>query len=53
VLHGFTGFAAPVDDNGVVNVAEAGRSVPLQWTLADASGAPVSTATVTAIRVFT
>jgi hypothetical protein len=35
-----TGFADPVD-NGEVNVAKAGRTVPVKWHLADQDGHPV------------
>ena len=36
----FTGFAAPID-NAAVNVAKAGRTIPVQWHL-ELDGAPVS-----------
>lgn len=37
----FGGFENPVNEDGVLNVVKAGRSVPLKWRLTDASGAPV------------
>lgn len=37
----FVGFAQPVD-NGSLNVAMAGRAIPLKWQVLDASGAPVT-----------
>jgi hypothetical protein len=33
--YGFVGFLAPVDNNGVLNVARAGRAIPLRWRLYD------------------
>jgi hypothetical protein len=36
----FDGFFAPVD-NGTLNLAKAGRVVPLKWRLTDANGNPV------------
>jgi hypothetical protein len=34
----FTGFDAPVDMNGVVNTANAGKNIPLKWHLSDKNG---------------
>jgi hypothetical protein len=51
VDYGFEGFAAPVDNGGLLNAAKAGQAIPLKWRLTDADGAPVTTltaATVTA-----
>jgi hypothetical protein len=50
----FAGFAQPVDNGGVFNIATAGRTIPLKWRLTDAAGGPITTlaaATVTTIRV--
>ncbi len=33
-------FGAPVDGGGVLNVAKAGRAIPLRWQLTDAAGNP-------------
>ena len=41
VGYGFQGFEQPVD-LGVVNVANAGRAIPLKWRLVDAAGVPVT-----------
>jgi CSLREA domain-containing protein len=38
----FVGFGPPVANNGVYNIAQAGRTVPLKFQLLDAAGAPVS-----------
>jgi Tol biopolymer transport system component len=38
----FRGFARPVENNGALNVARAGRSVPLKWRLRNADGTPVT-----------
>lgn len=49
VVYGFTGFSSPVDTDAV-NVAKAGRAIPLKWRVVDAAGAPVTqltSATVT------
>lgn len=51
VAYGFSGFASPVDP-GAVNVAKAGRTIPLKFTVTDALGNSVSTLTaVTASAV--
>ncbi len=34
----FTGFFSPVTNGGVWNVVNAGRAIPLKWTLTDAAG---------------
>jgi hypothetical protein len=39
----YTGFLDPVANNGVLNVATAGQSIPLKWRLTDAGGVPVTT----------
>ncbi|WP_173073537.1 PxKF domain-containing protein [Phytohabitans rumicis] len=47
----FTGFAAPVDNAGVLNKATAGRAIPIVWRVTTGTGAPVTgltTATLTA-----
>jgi hypothetical protein len=49
VAYGFSGFSAPVNA-GAVNVANAGRTVPLKWRVTDGSGAPVTTLTSVDIR---
>lgn len=41
IVYGFAGFSSPVD-NDVVNVAKAGRTIPLKWRVLDATGAPVA-----------
>jgi hypothetical protein len=41
VHHLFGGFFDPIDPAGV-NVARAGRTVPVTWRLTDANGSPVS-----------
>ena len=33
-------FGAPVENDGIVNVAHAGRAVPLKWQVFDANGGP-------------
>jgi hypothetical protein len=38
----FVGFAQPVDNNAVLNVARAGRTVPLKWQLLNAWNNPVT-----------
>lgn len=54
VVHGFEGFSAPVRNPSVLNVAKAGRSVPLRWRVVDAAGAPVTnlaSASISAIAI--
>ncbi len=42
VGYDFYGFSSPVDNNGVVNSAKAGQTIPLKWRLLDAAGTPVT-----------
>jgi hypothetical protein len=42
VQAGFVGFQQPVD-NSAVNVANAGKTIPVKWRIVDANGAPVTT----------
>jgi len=42
VVFHFSGFAQPVDNNGILNAANAGQAIPLKWRLVDANGAPVT-----------
>ena len=51
VVYAFAGFSQPVDNLPALNVATAGRTIPLKWRLTDASGAPVTTLTVARITV--
>ena len=44
VAYTFSGFSAPVDKNAV-NVANAGKTIPLKWRVTDGSGAPITTLT--------
>jgi CSLREA domain-containing protein len=41
VAYDFSGFAAPVSGGGVLNVAKAGKTIPLKWRLLDGLGNPV------------
>jgi hypothetical protein len=41
VEYGFSGFAEPVQTDAV-NVAKAGRAIPLKWRVTDADGNPVT-----------
>jgi CSLREA domain-containing protein len=50
VTYQFVGFSEPIDGNGVLNVAKAGRTISLKWRVLNAAGAPItnlSSATVT------
>jgi mannan endo-1,4-beta-mannosidase len=49
----FVGFAQPVDGNNVLNVAKAGRTIPLKWRVLDAQNTPVTTLTKAAVSVGT
>ncbi|NAS25298.1 hypothetical protein GT755_26895 [Herbidospora sp. NEAU-GS84] len=51
VAYVFTGFAAPVKNDGVVNVAKAGQGIQVKWRLTDANGAPVNGLTTAALTV--
>jgi len=42
VSFAWTGFFAPVDNDGVVNVIKGGQSVPLKWRISDGSGGWIS-----------
>ena len=48
VGYAFSGFFSPVD-TGVLNVAKAGKAIPLKFRLTDASGAPITTLTTATI----
>jgi hypothetical protein len=41
----FVGFFAPVDNLPTVNVANAGRTIPLKWRVTDANGNPIANLT--------
>jgi hypothetical protein len=49
----FVGFAQPVDNNGVLNVAKAGRVIPLKWRILNAANQPVTNLTVANVSVTT
>jgi hypothetical protein len=49
----FTGFTAPVDNAGVMNIVKAGQAVPLKWRLTDVDGAPVTSLTTATIQTRT
>nr|WP_157554309.1 PxKF domain-containing protein [Herbidospora sakaeratensis] len=51
VAYVFTGFAAPIRNDGVVNVAKAGQGIQVKWRLTDATGAPVNGLTTAALTV--
>jgi hypothetical protein len=42
VTYGFVGFSQPVDGNGVLNSANAGKTVPLKWRVVDANLNPIA-----------
>jgi hypothetical protein len=48
----FTGFTAPVDNPPVVNLANAGQTVPLKWRLTYADGSPVTNLTSVTLTVL-
>ena len=45
VIYNFIGFASPVDNPPVMNIAKAGHSIPLKWRITDANGSPVTNLT--------
>src|SRR5205823_6194119 len=47
------GFEQPVDNAGVLNIARAGRAIPLKWQLLDARNNPVTTLTKATVTVQT
>lgn len=50
----FTGFSSPVDNNGVLNIAKAGQTIPLKFRITDANGCPITnltSVTVTAVSL--
>ncbi len=49
VGYAFSGFDEPVDQDGV-NIAKAGRTIPLKWRVTDANGSPVTNLTGAAVR---
>ena len=42
VTYKFVGFSTPVDNDGIVNQAKAGLTIPLKWRLLDAYDQPVT-----------
>jgi len=42
VTYKFVGFTTPVDNDGIVNQAKAGLTIPLKWRLLDAYDQPVT-----------
>ncbi|GAB1819547.1 PxKF domain-containing protein [Herbidospora sp. RD11066] len=51
VVYVFTGFAAPIQNDGVVNTFKAGQGIQIKWRLTDASGAPINGLTTAALTV--
>jgi uncharacterized protein YjiK len=51
VNYAFFGFAQPVDNNGVLNLAKAGQTIALKWRVTDANGIPVTNLEPGAITV--
>jgi hypothetical protein len=51
VVYAFDGFSAPVNNDGVLNIAKAGQTIPLKWRLTDASGSPVTNLASAAVTV--
>jgi mannan endo-1,4-beta-mannosidase len=47
----FIGFDSPVDNKGVLNIAKAGRTIPLKWQLLDASNTPMTTLATATVTV--
>jgi hypothetical protein len=47
----FVGFLDPVKNDGTLNSAAAGKTIPLKWRLTDDTGAPVTTLTSATITV--
>jgi len=48
--YAFVGFESPVD-NDAVNVAKAGRAIPLKWQLYDLGGNPITNLAPAAVHV--
>jgi hypothetical protein len=46
-----TTFGPPVDAQPIVNVAQAGRSIPFKFNVTDSTGAPVSTLTASDVTL--
>jgi hypothetical protein len=54
VYYGFDGFRQPVDNPPILNIAQAGRTIPVKWALLDAAGNSVSQlSAVTSVSVAT
>jgi hypothetical protein len=47
----FTGFLSPVDNDGVLNAAAAGKAIPIRWQLLDVGGAPVTNLSTASLSV--
>jgi Big-like domain-containing protein len=53
VQFAFSGFRAPVDNNGTLNGANSGQAIPLKWELRDYAGNPVTTLVSVTVTVAT
>ena len=51
VRYGFIGFKPPVDNPPIVNLAQAGQTIPLKWQLVNASGTGITTLASVSITV--
>jgi len=51
VRYGFIGFKPPVDNPPIINLAQAGQTIPLKWQLVDAAGNGITTLASVSITV--
>lgn len=53
VTYGFVGFSQPIDGNGIMNIANAGRTIPLKWRLVDANQNPITNLSSVSVQAVT
>lgn len=51
ILYNYSGFFEPVENQPLINVANAGRTIPIKWRITDANGNPITDLTKANVTV--